>query len=110
VGFGQGAVGPESDWAWAEDRPAPPQGRAFSISAPGPVAREVLTFYRVGDLVTGSETRVKLETLRVRLLGGDQRAAAILVSAPEPGARKAIDAFLRALGPVDRVAERAMAL
>lgn len=110
VGFGQGALGPESDWAWTEDRPAPPQGRAMMITAPGPVRREVVTFYRVGDLVTGSETRVKLETLRARLLGGDQRAAAILVSAPEPGGRAAIDAFLRALGPVDRMAERAMAL
>jgi exosortase A len=110
VGYGQGAVPPDSDWAWVEDSAAPPLGRAFRITAPGPVTREVVTFYRVGNIVTGSEMRVKLETLRVRLLGGEQRAAAVLVSAEGKDARPAIDAFLRALGPVDRVAERAMAL
>jgi exosortase A len=110
VGYGQGAVAPGSGWAWVEDMPAPPQGRAVRISAPGPVTREVVSFYRIGGILAGSELRVKLETLRVRLLGGEQRAAAIVISAEEPGARPAIDAFLRALGPVDRVADRAMDL
>lgn len=111
VGYGQGAVDPEGDWAWTDDSPAPPGGRAFRISAPGPVVREVATFYRVGDVVTGSEARVKLETLKARLLGGPQSAVAILVSAGQPGgrgsARPAIDAFLRALGPIDALADRA---
>jgi EpsI family protein len=110
IGYGQGAVGPESEWAWVEDSPAPPSGSTIRISAPGPVTREVTTFYRVGGVLTGSATKVKLETLRVRLLGGEQRAAAILVSAEEPGARPAVDAFLRAMGPVERVADRAMGL
>ena len=72
------------------------------------------SFYRVGDVTTGSETRVKLETLKARLLGGPQRAVAILVSAEQPAgggsARPAIDAFLRALGPIDRLADRAAGL
>lgn len=110
VGYGQGAIGPESDWAWTEDSAAPPQGRAFRITAPGPVLREVAIFYRVGDIVTGSEPRVKLETLKARVLGGKQRAVAILVSAEGGGARPAIDAFLRALGPMERVADRAAGL
>lgn len=110
VGYGQGAIDPQGVWAWTSDRPSPPSGRAFRISAPGPVVREVATFYRVGHVTTGSDARVKLETLRVRLLGGPRRAVAVMVSAVEPGgegsARPAIQAFLTALGPVDRLADR----
>ena len=110
VGYGQGAVDPAGHWAWTDDTAAPPGGRAFRISAPGPVVREVATFYRVGDIVTGNEMRVKLETLKVRLLGGPRRAVAVLVSAEQPArdrsARPAIDAFLRALGPIDGLADR----
>ena len=111
VGYGRGAIDPAGPWAWTERTAPPPHGTAFRISAPGPVVREVASFYRVGDVTTGNEALVKLETLKVRLLGGPRRAVAILVSAVEPrpgvSARPAIDAFLAALGPVDRVADRA---
>ena len=85
VGFGQGAVTPNGRWAWTADEPAPPDGRAERIASHG-VAREVLSFYRVGETLTGSQTGVKLETMKVRLLGGPQRAVAVLVSAA--GARR----------------------
>jgi exosortase A len=110
VGFGQGAVAPNGNWAWTADAPAPPDGRAERIASHG-VAREVLSFYRVGNALTGSRMGVKLETMKVRLLGGPQRAVAVLVSAEAPGAesdaRPAIDDFLRALGPVAPLADRA---
>ncbi|HKR23690.1 MAG TPA: EpsI domain-containing exosortase, partial [Allosphingosinicella sp.] len=67
------------------------------------VAREVLSFYRVGDVLTGSRMGVKLETMKVRLLGGPQRAVAVLVSSES---RAAIDGFLAALGPVAPLADR----
>jgi len=74
----------------------------------------VATFYRIGGITTGSKMRVKLETLKVRLLGGPQRAVAVLVSAEQPNrnvsARPAIDAFLARLGPVDRLADAAAGL
>lgn len=108
VGYGQGAVDPASTWAWTADAPAPPAGSAERIVAPGPVTREVVSFYRVGDTTTGNATRVKLETLKLRLFGGNQAAAAVLVSAEQGGeqpARPAIDAFLHSLGPVDRLAD-----
>ena len=107
VGYGQGAVDPAGVWAWTDDSRSPEDGRAFRISGPGPVVREVATFYLVRDVTTGSSLRVKLETLRARLFGGSQRAAAVLVSAVQPGMRSgrpAVDDFLKALGPVDRVA------
>ncbi|HEX8527928.1 exosortase A [Allosphingosinicella sp.] len=110
VGFGQGSVGPESNWAWTATAPAPSGGRSELIASHG-VTREVASFYRVGDSLTGSEAEVKLETMKARLLGGPQRAVAVLVSAQAPGsglsARPAIDDFLEALGPVDRLADGA---
>ena len=110
VGQGNGAAAPNSRWAWTADAPPPPNGRAERIASHG-VAREVLSFYRVGDVLTGSGTRVKLETMKVRLLGGPQRAVAVLASARSTATgispRPAIDDFLRALGPVDVFADRA---
>jgi exosortase A len=113
VGYGQGAVGPESDWAWTASASPPFGGRADRIASHSTV-REVLTFYRVGSTLTGSPMQVKLETMKTRLTGGPQRAVAILVSAPEPAdgvsVRPALDAFVRALGPIDRLADRAAGL
>lgn len=113
VGYGQGAVGPESGWAWTADTPPPPNGRAERIASHG-VVREVVSFYRVGEIMTGSGMGVKLETLKTRLLGGPQRAVALLVSAPAPAAgvspRPVIDDFLRALGPIEPLADRAAGL
>lgn len=109
VGYGQGAVPPESRWAWTDDQPAPSNGRAFRITGPGGVVRDVVAFYRVGSTTTGNELRVKIETLKSKLGLGPQRAVGVLVSATEgvegESARPSIDAFLRALGPVDRLAD-----
>src|SRR3546814_16630069 len=79
------------------------------ITHPGPVERIVATWYVVGDVVTASPNRVKLETLKVRLLGGDHRAAAIHLSAlvaPGTDPRAAIARFARALGPLDRPVDK----
>jgi exosortase A len=113
VGFGRGAVAPGGAWAWIAEGPPPPGGRLDRIASHGTV-REAAIFYRVGDRLTGSEARVKLETMKVRLLGGRQRAVAVLVSAEAPGEgaspRPAIDAFIAALGPIDALADRAAGL
>jgi exosortase A len=113
VGFGQGAAGPDSGWAWTADAPAPASGKAERIASHG-LEREVVSFYRVGSVLTGSPAAVKLETVKVRLLGGPQRAAAVLVSAPAPAKgvspRPAIDAFLSSLGDPAALADRASGL
>ena len=113
VGYGQGAVAPEGAWAWAEDAVPAAGGKAERIASHDDL-REVVTFYRVGRIVTGSAAAVKLETIRTRLLGGPQRAVAVLVSAPAPARgvspRPAIDAFLSSLGPVAPLADRAAGL
>ncbi len=107
VGYGQGAVDPESHWAWAAETAKPAIGKAERIAAPGPVLREVVSVYVVDGKVTGSATEVKLATLKARLLGGDQAATAVLISAEErPGrpARAAIDQFLATMPPPEKLA------
>lgn len=109
VGFGQGAVAPEGHWAWSAPAPAPAGAMGEQITGPGPTIRNVVTFYSIGGMVTGSAGRVKLQTLKLRLLGGDDRAVAILVSAENrPGhpAAPAMDAFLSSLGSVKDLADR----
>ena len=106
VGYGQGAYDPETRWSWGSDTPAPNHGKAVRIMAPG-TAREVVSFYILGGLTSGDPYEVKLETLKSRLLGGDQAAVALLVSAEDNASRPsrpAIDAFLRNLGPVEIIA------
>ena len=59
----------------------------------------------LGSGATGDAMTVKLRTLQGRLLGGDQAAAVIIVSS-EGANRRAIDAFLTAMGPVEGQAQR----
>lgn len=109
VGYGQGAVGPDSQWAWSAPAAAPAGAMGERIMAPGPLARDVVSFYSVGGVITGNAAQVKLQTLKVRLMGGDQRAVALLVSAEDlPGrpAQAAIRAFLSDLGPIAPFADR----
>ena len=113
VGYGQGAAARGGQWSWTSDSRDPENGRGELISSHG-TKREILTFYRVGDVLTGSRAAVKAETIRARLLGGPQHAVAVLVSSEEAArgadTRPALDAFLSALGPVDRLADRAAGL
>jgi len=108
VGFGQGTIDPDGFWSWTANTPAPPNGRAERIKTQG-AAREVISYYRVNGVTSGSSMRVKLATLKARLLNGDQQAVAILVSAEQDGdasPRPAIDAFVKSLGDIDKVADR----
>lgn len=110
VGYAQGAFDPESRWSWANDTAPPMGGKGVRIFAPG-VEREVLTFYRIGGMTTGNASRVKLETLKSKLLGGNQAAVAVLVSAENSRgkpSRPGIEAFLRDIGSVDNLADRSV--
>ncbi|WP_340264221.1 exosortase A [Sphingobium mellinum] len=114
VGFGQGAADPDTRWSWSSPAPAPDNARGEQITAPGPVIRHVVSFYRVGaGDFTGSGPRVKLATMKARLLGQDERAVALLVSAEQrPGAPAdaAIAAFLRDLGDMKDLAGRSVGI
>jgi exosortase A len=97
VGYGQGAVDPESDWAWGERLPPIGAARVDRIAKDGEF-RDVLTLFRVGDTITASPGRVKIAVLRARLTGGDERTHALIVSAQGPQARTTIGRFVAAAG------------
>lgn len=108
IGFGQGAIDPDGFWSWNGNSSAPMKGKAEQIKTKG-AAREVVSFYRVNGITSGSSVRIKLATMRARLLNGNQQAVAIIVSAEQFGnvpARPAIDAFIKSLGDIDKVADR----
>ncbi|MFK4793177.1 exosortase A [Sphingobium sp. ZW T5_29] len=114
VGFAQGAADPDQGWTWSSPAKAPPNARGEQITAPGPVVRHVVSFYRVGDgALTGSAPQVKLATMKARLLGTDQRAVAILLSA-EMGQGSSADAaiaqFLADLGQVQELADQSLGI
>ena len=108
VGHGIGAIPPESTWLRVENRPPLAGGAVIRMRAPGPVERDTATWYRLGDMVTASARRVKIETVRSRLTGGDPGAVAVIVSAEREGqdARRAMEDFVAAAGPIARVADR----
>ncbi|MGI4949816.1 MAG: exosortase A [Janthinobacterium lividum] len=113
LAFGTGVLREEDRWVRIADLPAIDGGSAMRIVATGadrrPVERVVATWYRVGDTVTSDATRVKMETLKARLLGGPQRAVAIHLSAEAAPGRDPVRAIARlraALGPLDRLADR----
>ena len=107
VGYAQGAADPDSHWSWTNDTPPPPNGKGERIFAPG-LAREVVSFYVTGGMTTGRAQIVKLATLKARLLGRDQSAVAVLVSAQGRQTRPArpqINAFIAAMGPPEQLAQ-----
>jgi exosortase A len=109
VGFGIGAIRENDRWVRIADLPDLSDGHALRMTGPGRVERVTVSWYRVGDTLTGSDKRVKFETLKTKVLGGDQAAVAVLMSAEQgagEGAQAAIEDFLRALGPVDAFADR----
>ncbi len=109
VGFGIGAIRENDRWVRIADLPDLSGGHALRMTGPGRVERVTVSWYRVGDTLTGSDKRVKFETLKTKLLGGNQAAVAVLLSSeqgPDRGAQAAIADFGRALGPVDALADR----
>lgn len=112
VGFAQGAADPDGPWTWSAPAQAPANARGEQITARGPTIRHVVSFYGLGGApLTGSPPQVKLETMKARLLGGDQRAVALLLSAQEREGQSSdtvIDAFLRALGDPQALADRSI--
>jgi exosortase A len=109
VAFGQGAVDPESGWAWSAALPAIEGGKTERLLHPGPVLRDAATWYVVDGAVTGSPRAAKLAGLRARLLGGDPRALSLIVSSAEgQGGAAAITDFLSAAGGAQAMADRAL--
>lgn len=108
VGFGQGAVDPDSSWKWGRGLAAIGAARVDRI-ADADAVRDVLSVYVVGGRVTSDARAVKWRTLVARLGGGDQRAYALLLSAPaiaDVSGRERIARLVDAGGGVEALARR----
>lgn len=109
VGFGQGAIDPDSDWAWSAALPAIDGAKTEQLLHPGPVRRDAATWYMVDGRVTGDPRGAKLAELKARLTGGDPRALSLIVSAEaRRGGRTAIADFVAASGGAQEIADRAL--
>jgi EpsI family protein len=83
------------------------------LLAEGRVERLAYTWYRTGDLTTGSNARLKLANMADRLLLRARPTTMLILSAEErPGvpAKSALDEFLRAISPRDRWIDRTAAV
>ena len=108
VGYGQGAVAPNSDWRWSEDLPDIGKGAVARIMSFGQ-PRDVLTVYRIAGAVTSSPRQVKLLALKARFTGGDERGYALVLAARPAGqmsGRDQIDRLVRDAGGVDALLTR----
>lgn len=109
VGFGQGAVDPDSKWAWSASLSAIEGAKTERLLHPGPVLRDAATWYVVDGAVTGAPRAAKLAGLKARLFGGDPRALSLIVSSEErQGGANAITDFVSASGGAQAMADRAL--
>lgn len=110
-GFGEGVLTPDTGWAW-ERSPAPlAGGHADRIQTAGPVHRLAETFYRSGDLLTGSNSRLKLQNILDRLALRERTTMTLIVSAEDgqpgqPSAEQSMRAFVGATGSVAALMDR----
>lgn len=112
-GFGEGALTPDSGWAWQSPGPAFQDGRSDRLLTQGPVQRLAVTWYRTGNLLTGSNARLKLANIADRLLLRARPTSMLILSAEErPGfpAHQSVRAFRMAAGPTDAWMDRVAAV
>lgn len=111
-GYGQGAQPLGSQWAWEAPGPSFVGGKSDVIQAPGPVHRLTVTWFRTGNLITGSNAKLKLANIVDRLLLR-RRATSVLILSAEEGQGMPADAiiarFMGTTGPIapwmDRMAQ-----
>ena len=110
-GFGEGALTAESAWDWAQNGPMLAGVRTERLVATGGIERLCATWYQTGDIVTGSNARLKLANMADRLLLRRRATAVLILSAEErPGhpAERTLSRFVAATGGpgvwMDRIA------
>lgn len=103
-GFGQGALMPESPWAWQSPGPTFGAGKSDRLLGNGTVERVAVTWYRRGSLLSGSNVRLKLAVIGDQLLFRARPTSMLILSAedaPTGAAEQAIGHFLTSTGPLD---------
>lgn len=112
-GFGEGALRPDSGWSWQGAGPALPLARSEWLRGEGRVERLAYTWYRSGDLTTGSNARLKLATIGDRLLLRARPTMVLILSAENQTGAQAeatLAEFRQSTGPLDGWMDRIAAL
>ncbi|MBB4858525.1 exosortase A [Novosphingobium chloroacetimidivorans] len=102
-GFGQGALVPQSEWAWQANATPLAGSHGERLLGAGRVPRVAQTWYRNGTILTGSNARLKLAAMSDRLALRAQPTMVLIVSAEDHAgkpAEPAIQAFVQAAGPL----------
>jgi hypothetical protein len=106
-GFGEGALIPESGWAWREPGPGVADAKSEVLLGQGLVERLAQTTYRTGEVLTGSNTRLKLANIADRLALRARPTMLLILSAERPAGdpsgrspAESIAAFRAAAGPL----------
>lgn len=109
-GYGQGALPADGEWSWNGAGPAAPGGKSDILRARGTVERLAITYYRNGELLTGSALRLKLATVADRLALRREPTVMLILStetADPAAAAQTLAEFRAATGPtgpwVDRI-------
>ncbi len=100
-GFGEGALRPDSDWAWQGEGPQVGDAGTERLLAQGRVMRLAQTWYRSGDLLGGSNARLKLANIADRLLLRPRPTMLLILSAearPGHDPARALAAFRLSTG------------
>lgn len=100
-GFGEGALRPESGWDWTSPGPDVAQGKSDRLLHGGKVERLAETYYRTGDLLTGSNLALKAANIRDRLLLRRRPTMLLILSAevrPDHPPAEALARFRQATG------------
>ncbi len=108
-GYGEGALRPDSPWAWTANGPEVPHAKAERLIAEGRVERLAETYYRTGTLLTGSNIRLKLANIEDRLLLRPRPTMVLILSAEAGTAstpEASLAAFRQATGPLDAWMDR----
>ncbi len=111
-GFGQGALMPDTEWRWLEPGKALGTAKTDYLLANGHVKRFAATWYRTGDLLSGSNSSLKLATMRDKLLLSARPTTALIVSSEAMGDEDpavAVSEFTKDVGSlgqwIDRIAQ-----
>jgi exosortase A len=101
-GFGEGALTPDSGWSWQSAGPQVANAKSDRLLAPN-AARLAETYFRSGDLLTGSAAQLSVRTMQSRLLLQARPTMLLILSAEERtghSAAAALTAFRRSAGPL----------
>lgn len=108
-GFGEGALRPDTGWAWSAAGAAVQDAKVDRLLAGGSVQRLTETYYRTGSLLSGSNLKLKMANMQDRLLLRARPTTMLILSAEDrPGfpAEAALAEFRQSAGPVDQWMDR----